>query len=172
MIIVYTGNGKGKTTAALGQAVRALGEGKKVIVLQFIKGPWISGEDNFAKQLKAKNLSLKIVKGGKGFVGILGDRLPRSIHKKAAKQTLRLAGKTILSKKYDLIILDEVNVAVGLKLISENEVLKMLKNTPQVVDVVLTGRGAPKKFVDLADIATEMREIKYKFRPTKTGIEY
>lgn len=83
-----------------------------------------------------------------------------------------MAEKTILSKKYGLVILDEVSVAVGLELISENEVLKMLKKTPQGIDVVLTGRGAPKKFIDLADIATEMREIKYKFRPTKTGIEY
>ncbi|MBI2003697.1 MAG: cob(I)yrinic acid a,c-diamide adenosyltransferase [Parcubacteria group bacterium] len=165
MIIIYTGNGKGKTTAAIGQAVRALGESKKVIIIQFIKGPWISGEDVFAKKLK-------IVKGGKGFVGIMGDRLPRSVHKKAAKDTLKLAEKTILSKKYDLVILDEVNVAVGLKLISENEVLKMLKKTPQGIDVILTGRGAPKKFIDLAEIATEMKEIKYKFRPSKQGLEY
>ncbi len=165
MIIIYTGNGKGKTTAAIGQAVRAVGENKKVIVIQFIKGPWISGEDVFAKKLK-------IVKGGKGFVGIMGDRLPRSVHKKAAKDTLKLAEKTILSKKYDLVILDEVNVAVGLKLISENEVLKMLKKTPQGIDVILTGRGAPKKFIDLAEIATEMKEIKYKFRPSKQGLEY
>ena len=172
MIIVYTGNGKGKTTAALGQAVRALGEGKKVIMIQFIKGPWISGEDVFVKKLKIENCKLKIVKGGKGFVGIMGDRLPRSVHKKAAKDTLKLAEKTILSKKYDLVILDEINVAVGLKLISENEVLKMLKKTPQGIDVVLTGRGAPKKFVDLAEIGTEMKEIKYKFRPSKQGLEY
>lgn len=171
MIIVYTGNGKGKTTSAIGQAVRSLGEGKKVIMIQFIKGPWRSGEDEFSQKLK-KFLNFQIIKGGKGFVGILGDKLPRSVHKKAAQQTLKLAEKTILSKKYDLVILDEVNVAIGLKLISEKEVLKVLKKTPDDVDVILTGRNAPKKFIDLADIATEMKEIKYKFKPVKQGIEY
>ena len=119
-----------------------------------------------------KFLNFQIIKGGKGFVGILGDKLPRSVHKKAAQQTLKLAEKTILSKKYDLVILDEVNVAIGLKLISEKEVLKVLKKTPDDVDVILTGRNAPKKFIDLADIATEMKEIKYKFKPVKQGIEY
>ncbi len=172
MIIVYTGNGKGKTTSALGQAMRSLGEGKKVIMIQFIKGPWISGEDIFISKIKNQNLKFKIIKGGKGFVGIMGDQLPRSTHKKAAQKTLKLAQRTIMSKKYELVILDEVNVAVGLKLISETEVLKMLKKTPRGVDVILTGRGAPKKFVDLAEIATEMKEIKYKFRPVKQGIEY
>ena len=172
MIIVYTGNGKGKTTASLGQAMRSLGEGKKILMIQFIKGPWISGEDIFISKIKNQNLKFKIIKGGKGFIGILGDRLPRATHKKAAKKTLELAEKTISSKKYDLIILDEVNVAVGLKLISEKDVLKVLKRAPQGVDVILTGRDAPKKIIDLADIATEMKEIKYKFRPTKTGIEY
>ncbi|TSC90717.1 MAG: cob(I)alamin adenosyltransferase [Parcubacteria group bacterium Gr01-1014_2] len=172
MIIIFTGNGKGKTTASLGQAMRSLGEGKKAIMIQFVKGPWISGEDNFIKKFKTQILNFQIIKGGKGFVGIMDDRLPRATHKKAAKETLELAQKIILSKKYDLIILDEVNVAVGLKLISEKDVLKVLKMAPQGIDVILTGRNAPKKFIDLADIATEMKEIKYKFRPTKTGIEY
>ncbi|MEK7659450.1 MAG: cob(I)yrinic acid a,c-diamide adenosyltransferase [Patescibacteria group bacterium] len=172
MIIVYTGDGKGKTTAALGQAIRALGEGKKVIMIQFIKGPWISGEDIFISKIKNQKLKFRIIKGGKGFVGILGDRLPRPVHKKAAEKTLKLAEKTILSKKYDLVILDEVNVAVGLKLISKEEVLKTLEKIPRGVDIILTGRNAPKKFIDLADIATEMREIKYKFRTVKQGLEY
>lgn len=171
MIIVYTGNGKGKTTASLGQAVRALGEGKKVIMIQFIKGPWRSGEDEFVQKLK-KGLNFQIIKGGRGFVGIMGDRLPRSIHKKTAQKTLKLAKKTILSKKYNLVILDEVNVALSLKLISEKDVLKILKKIPQGTDVVLTGRNAPKKFIDLAEIATEMKEIKYKFAQAKRGVEY
>ena len=103
MIIVYTGNGKGKTTASLGQTVRALGEGKKVLMIQFIKGPWRSGEDEFTAKFKILKDKFQIIKGGKGFVGILGDRLPRSVHKKAARDVLKLAGKTILSKKYDYI---------------------------------------------------------------------
>lgn len=172
MIIVYTGNGKGKTTASLGQAVRALGEGKKIIMIQFIKGPWRSGEDEFIPKFKIPKNKFQIIKGGRGFVGIMGDRLPFSIHQKTTKATLKMAEKKILNKKYDLIILDEVNVAVNLKLISEKEVLKVLKKVPSGIDVILTGRNASKKFIDLADIATEMKEIKYKFRPTKTGIEY
>ena len=171
MIIVYTGNGKGKTTASLGQAIRALGEGKKVLMIQFIKGPWISGEDIFVKKLKIENCKLKIVKGGKGFVGIMGDRLPRSAHKKAAKDALKLADKAISSKKYDLIILDEINVAIGLKLISEKDVMKLVKKAANV-NLILTGRNASKKIIDLADIATEMKEIKYKFTPAKQGVEY
>lgn len=172
MLIVYTGNGKGKTTASIGQAIRALGEGKKAIIIQFIKGPWVSGEDIFISKIKNKKLKFRIIKGGKGFVGILGDKLPRSVHKKAAQKTLKLAEKIILSRKYDLVILDEVNVAVGLKLISEKDVLKALKSVPEGVDVVLTGRNAPQKLVDIADIATEMKEIKYNFRPVKRGVEF
>ena len=172
MIIVYTGNGKGKTTASLGQAIRALGEGKKILMIQFIKGPWRSGEDEFIPKFKIPKNEFQIIKGGKGFVGIMGDRLPFSIHKKAAKKTLKMAEKKVLSKKYNLIILDEINVAVGLKLISEKDVLKLLKKTPQGIDIILTGRDAPKKFIDLADIATEMKEIKYKFAPVKRRIEF
>ncbi|MEK7579891.1 MAG: cob(I)yrinic acid a,c-diamide adenosyltransferase [Patescibacteria group bacterium] len=168
MIILYTGNGKGKTTASIGQTIRALGEGKKALMIQFIKGPWKSGEDYFFQKTK----NFQIIKAGKGFVGILGDRLPLASHKKAAKDALKLADKKILSKKNDLVILDEINVAVGLKLISEKDVLKVLKRIPYGVDVILTGRNAPKTFIDLADIATEMKEIKYKFNPAKQGIEY
>ena len=137
-------------------------------MIQFVKGPWKSGEDFFFKQ----NPKFEIIKGGKGFVGIMNDRLPFSIHKKTAQATLKTAEKKILSKKYDLIILDEINVAVGLKLISEKNVLKVLKKLPQGIDIILTGRNAPKKFIDLADIATEMKEIKYKFRQAKQGVEY
>lgn len=171
MIIVYTGNGKGKTTAALGQAIRALGEGKKVLIVQFIKGPWTSGEDIFIKKFKNQITNFKIIKSGKGFVGIMGDRLPLSVHKKAAKQALKLAEKAIISKKYDLVILDEVNVAIGLKLIPEKEVIKIVKKAANI-NLILTGRNAPKKIIDLADIATEMKEIKYRFTPAKQGIEY
>lgn len=171
MIIVYTGNGKGKTTASLGQAIRALGEGKKVLMIQFIKGPWISGEDIFISKIKNKKSKFQIIKGGKGFVGIMGDRLPRSIHKKAAKESLKLADKAISDKRYDLVILDEVNVAINLKLISEKDVIKTVKKAANI-SVILTGRNAPKKIIDLADIATEMKEIKYKFKPAKEGVEY
>lgn len=170
MIILFTGNGKGKTTASIGQAIRAAGNNKKAIIIQFIKGPWKSGEYNFIKALKNKNL--KIVKGGKGFVRILGDKLPFKEHKKAAKKTLELAKKTILSKKYNLVILDEINVALKLKLIAKKEVVSLLKKTPKDIDLVLTGRNAPKELIELADIATEMKELKFNYRKAKRGLEY
>ncbi len=183
MILIFTGNGKGKTTSALGQAIRALGQGKKVLVIQFIKGPWISGEDKFAKTVK----NFRIIKTGRGFVKILGDKLPFSEHKKAAREGLELAAKAIKSKKYDLIILDEVNVAVNLKLIKVTDVLKILKlisvnprqnlrKSAREADVILTGRNAPKSFIKIAGLVTEMKEIKHPFQKNKksarAGIDF
>jgi cob(I)alamin adenosyltransferase len=168
MIIVFTGNGKGKTTAALGSAMRALGQGKRVIVIQFIKGPWKSGEDYFIKRFKIPDLRFKIIKGGKGFVGILGDPYSRKVHIEVAKKTLELAEKAIKSTPpaggWDLIILDEINVAVDLGLIKAADVLKILKNLPEEKIVILTGRGASKAFIKKADLVTEMKEIKHPFR--------
>ena len=174
MILLFTGNGKGKTTAALGQAVRALGQNKKVLMVQFIKGPWVSGEDNFVSTAAA-HVNFEIVKTGKGFVKILGDSLPFEVHKQAAQNGLALARQAINSKKYDLIILDEINNAVDLKLVSAEEVLDSLNNLPDGKDVILTGRNAPKSFAEIADIVTEMKEIKHGFndkKPAKKGMEY
>jgi len=169
MIIIFTGNGKGKTTAALGQAMRAIGRGKRVVMIQFIKNV-ISGEHEFLKKNKIKNSKFKIILAGKGFVKIQGDKLPLNVHKKAAQKALDLAKKIILNKKYDLVILDEINVAVSLKLIKEGDVLEILKLSP--IDIILTGRGAPRSFIKLADIVTEMKKIKYFSRQIKKGIEY
>ena len=171
MILVFTGNGKGKTTAAIGQAVRAVGQGKRAVIIKFIKGPWVSGEDNFAK----KNSKLEIIRTGKGFVKILGDKLPFSDHKKAAEEGLKIADQAIKNKKYDLIILDEINNAVELKLVSAKKVLDILKNLPSGIDVILTGRNAPKSFIQKADLVTEMKEIKHAFNKgalAKKGLEY
>jgi len=161
MITIFTGNGKGKTTAALGQAIRALGQNKKVLMIEFIKGDWISGEDKFFQ--KFKNVNFKIIKTGRGFVKILNDHLPFSAHQKAAQKGLTLAQKAIKSKKYDLIILDEINVAVALKLLKKEEVLKIIKNYPKEKEIILTGRNAPKSFMKIADLITEMKEIKHPF---------
>ncbi|MBI5079254.1 cob(I)yrinic acid a,c-diamide adenosyltransferase [Candidatus Wolfebacteria bacterium] len=178
MIIVFTGNGKGKTTAALGQAIRALGQKKRVLMIQFIKGPWKSGEDYFAAKLKIQLLRSKspeghsrfqIIKSGKGFVKILGDKLPFSAHRKAAAAGLKTAEKAIRSGKWDLIIFDEINVAVGLKLIKAAEVLKILQNLPETKTVILTGRDAPKSFIKIADLVTEMKEIKHPFQKNKAA---
>lgn len=157
MIIVFTGNGKGKTTAALGQMVRTVGRGKKALMIQFIKGPWKSGED------ETKLPGFELVKMGKGFVGILGDKLPRSVHVKAAEGALARFERELKSKKWALIVLDEVNVAVGLKLLKASAVLAAVKKAPIETFVIMTGRDAPPSFIKAAHLATEMREIKHPF---------
>ena len=174
MIIVFTGNGKGKTTAALGQAVRALGRGKRVLMIQFIKNIE-SGEHLFFKKIPASLKSkIKIIPAGKGFVKILGDKLPLSEHKKAANNALKLVKKEILSEKWDLVVLDEINVATSIKLIKEKDVLSILSRRVLPV-VILTGRGAPKSFIKKADLVTEMKEIKHPFKKgakAQIGVEF
>ncbi|MEK7555625.1 MAG: cob(I)yrinic acid a,c-diamide adenosyltransferase [Patescibacteria group bacterium] len=178
MIIIFTGNGKGKTTAALGQAIRAIGQGKRVLIIQFIKAIK-SGEHKFFQKFQMQSASwrtkFQIIRAGKGFVGILGDKLAFSVHKKAAEKALVLVKKVIESKKWDLIILDEINVAINLKLIKADDVLKILKNLPNKIDIILTGRGVPKSFIKIADLVTEMKEIKHPFNKGKSaskGVEF
>lgn len=170
MIVVFTGNGKGKTTATLGQMMRAVGQGKRVIMFQFIKGPWISGEHKFLDKYSKFKKAFEIRRGGKGFVGILGDKLPFSVHKKAAKETLKKAALAIQSKKWDIVALDEVNVAVTLKLLRVAEVLRVIRREPQHMIVVLSGRGAPASFIKRADLATEMKELKHPFTKGKKAL--
>lgn len=169
MLIVFTGNGKGKTTAAIGQAIRGLGHNKRVLMIQFIKGDWETGEKSFPKKFRIPNSRFQILALGKGFVGILGDKLPFAKHKKAAQKALMIAQKAIKSKKWDLIILDEINVAVNLKLIKAAGVLKILKNLPEEKTIILTGRNAPKSFIKVADLATEIKEIKHPFQKGKAA---
>ena len=173
MIIVFTGNGKGKTTAALGQSVRALGRGKRVLIIQFIKN-FESGEHLFFKRFKNKDLRFKIIPAGKGFIRILGDKLPLGEHKKAANSALKLAKKEISSGKWDLVVLDEISVEASLKLVKEKDVLDILPRKSAPV-VILTGRGAPKSFIEKADLVTEMKEIKHPFKKgakAQIGVEF
>lgn len=175
MLVVFTGNGKGKTTAALGAAVRAIGRGQRVLMVQFIKGPWQSGEDFSTELLSEAALAKsKIGKGGitfkkmgLGFVGILGDQLPFAEHVKAAQKTLAFIQEEL--PKFDMVIMDEVNVAVSLKLIGAQEVLGVLRGLAENKIVVLTGRGAPQEFIDAAHLVTEMREVKHPFADGKLG---
>ena len=173
MLYIFTGNGKGKTTAALGQAIRAVGEGKRVLMVQFIKGPWKSGEDFLARGLEPH---FRLVKMGKGFVGILGDSLPREEHEKAAEDALNFAAQEAESGHWDLIILDEVNNAVSLHLISVADVIAFLDIANNKVEhIILTGRDAPQEFIDRADLVTEMHDIKHPYHKGvkgKRGLEY
>ncbi|KKT43165.1 MAG: Cob(I)alamin adenosyltransferase [Candidatus Wolfebacteria bacterium GW2011_GWE2_44_13] len=175
MILINTGNGKGKTTAALGVALRALGYGKRVAMIQFIKGTWESGEDIFGKECDIKSDNFLVIKTGKGFVGLPGDILPFEEHKKAAEEGLRKAEELLMSKKYDLVILDEINNTVDLKLITEKSVIDILEKLPEDIDVILTGRNAPESFITLADTVTEMEEVKHAFAKgikAKKGIDF
>ncbi|RMF05390.1 cob(I)yrinic acid a,c-diamide adenosyltransferase [Candidatus Woesearchaeota archaeon] len=169
---VYTGDGKGKTTAALGMALRGCGYGMKTAMIQFIKGTWHYGELDGAKQL---NGCLEIHPLGKGFVGIMGDKLPFEEHKKAAKNALKVAREKMLSGEYSTIILDEVHNAIDLGLISREEVLKLMDEKPEKVNLVLTGRNAPKEIIEKADLVSEVKMVKHYYnRGIKAirGVEY
>ena len=177
LTIVYTGNGKGKTTAALGAVFRALGHGWRVLVIQFFKGEWpvVFGERELAKQL---NPQLEILQLGKGFVKYMGDTKPFEEHVAAAKQALKTAKERITSGTYDLIVLDEIIYAINyadVQLVTLEEVLELIDVKPPSLHLILTGRNAPQAIIDRADLVTEMREIKHPWQqkiPAQLGIDY
>ncbi|UCF63019.1 MAG: cob(I)yrinic acid a,c-diamide adenosyltransferase [bacterium] len=171
LVIVYTGNGKGKTTAALGMVVRAIGYNWKVLMVQFIKGDWMYGELEGYKKL-APNFVLKRM--GKGFVRIMGDKKPIEDHITAARTALKYV-RDNMDQDYDIVILDEVNVAIKEKLLTVKEVLDVIRNRPSYLNIILTGRNAPKKFIEIADLVTEMTEIKHPFQKgilAQPGVDY
>jgi cob(I)alamin adenosyltransferase len=161
LLAVYTGDGKGKTTAALGLCVRAVGYGMHVAIIQFVKGSWHYGEKDGIKRL-APEVTFEAL--GKGFVGILDDRLPRSEHEAAARETLAEAKRIIEAGRHAIVILDEINVALGLGLLSVSDVMGVLAQRPEKMHVLCTGRNAPQELIDAADLVTEMREIKHPFQ--------
>jgi cob(I)alamin adenosyltransferase len=172
LLVVYTGNGKGKTTAAIGLCVRACGYDLKVAIVQFIKGSWFSGEINGIKRLAP---NVEFFRTGKGFVNIIDDNLPITEHEKAAGEGLEFARELMLSGKYDIIVLDELNVAVQLGLLKIDDVLKFLDERPAGLDMIITGRDAHQRLIEKADLVTEMKEIKHPFQKgkvAKRGIDY
>ena len=175
MLIVFTGNGKGKTTAAIGQAIRALGAGKRVFVIQFIKcNKSPSGEDAV---LNAFEPRLHFEKGGLGFVGILGDKLPFAKHQAAALKALKKAREAMLSGDYDLVVLDELNVALDLKLVTLADVTSFLDAAPATLDLLFTGRHAHSEVLARADLITNYEDVWHPFRtqarvPARRGIEF
>ena len=169
MIQIYTGNGKGKTTAALGLALRAVGHGFKVIMIQFMKGKINYGELEAAKFLPG------LVIEQYGRPDFVSPENPTREDKKFAKAALARARAVIKGKKFDMIILDEVNVAVTFGLISIKEVVEILKKTPHRKELILTGRYMPDEFARYADLISEIREIKHHFQKgtsARKGIEY
>lgn len=168
-IQVYTGNGKGKTTAALGLALRAAGYGHKIYIGQFLKGQM------YGELISVKKLSPLITIqqfGRKGFIHITKDVDEEDIQR--AKRGLKKCLDSMLSKKFKIIILDEINVAVYFNLLSEKEVLQFLDQKPEDVEIILTGRYAPTSFIKRADLVTEMKEKKHYYKKgvrAREGIE-
>jgi len=172
LTIVYTGKGKGKTTAALGIALRACGYQKKICMIQFIKGSWHYGEMISSKRLEP---DFEMIAVGKGFVGIIDDKNPREDHEKIAGEAIKISKLKIQSGKYDIIILDEVNYAINLGLVKLEDVLDLIKSKPPNLDLILTGNYAKKEIIELADLVTEMKEVKHPFKigkMAKKGIDF
>jgi len=172
LVIVYTGGGKGKTSAALGLVLRAVGYNHKVCMIQFVKGSWHYGELDSAKRLAPE---FELITAGKGFVGILDDKSPREEHVKAANDTLAISKEKIMSGKFDVVILDEINYAVQLELLKIDDVIDLIKSKPAELDLVLTGNHAAKEVIEIADLVTEMKEIKHPFKSgikAKKGIDF
>lgn len=165
---VYTGNGKGKTTAALGLALRAVGRGLRVCFFQFIKGGGPYGEHLVAEKLAP--LFTIINTGRPGWVNVKDITEDRRV----AQESLAQVRQVLQSGNYDLVVLDEINGAVGFGLIDEDQVLELIKLKPATVELVLTGRNVTEKIIEAADLVTEMREIKHYYKagvPARTGIE-
>lgn len=172
LVIVYTGRGKGKTTAALGIVLRAVGHGYKVGMIQFIKGEWYYGELTSSKRLEPE---FEMIAAGKGFVGIIDDDHPVEDHQQAAKQALSIAREKLASRAYDVLILDEINYAVKLSLLTEQDVLDLIAARPHETTLVLTGNYASESVLQAADLVTEMREIKHPYQSgikAKKGIDF
>jgi len=165
---VYTGNGKGKTTAALGLALRAVGRGLKVCVFQFIKGGGPYGEHLVADKLAP---FFTIIQTGRpGWV----NTRDISADRHSAQEALVRARELLTSGGYDLFICDEINGAVGFGLIDVEQVLELIRLRPEKVELVLTGRNADEQVIEAADLVTEMREVKHYYKagvPARTGIE-
>jgi len=170
LIQVYTGNGKGKTTAALGLALRAVGHGLKVLVVQFMKGNIEYGELESAKKL-SPYLTIKRI-GREIFVSKTN---PDPIDKKLAEEGFLLAKEAVKSKQYDIVILDEINLAVDYGLISLLDLLQLIDSKLEPVELILTGRNAKPEVIDRADLVTEMVERKHYYEkgtPARKGIEF
>jgi cob(I)alamin adenosyltransferase len=172
LLVVYTGKGKGKTTAALGIVLRSVGHGYKVGMIQFIKGEWYYGELSSSKRLEPE---FEMIAAGKGFVGIIDDDHPIEDHQRAAQEAVALANEKLSSGLYDVMILDEINYAIKLNLISVQNVLDIIKKKPKKTTLVLTGNYAPAEIIAVADLVTEMKEIKHPYQlgfKAKKGIDY
>src|SRR3972149_7932551 len=172
LVIVITGNGKGKTTSALGIALRAAGYNMRVCIICFIKGDMYSGEFDGVKKL-SPDIDIHVT--GRGFVGILNSPYSFEEHRASAQNGLMLAMEKMVSGIIDILILDEINNAIDLGLVDLHQILELIDKKPQFMHLILTGRGARHEVIEKAHTVTEMKEIKHSFslgiEPQK-GIDY
>lgn len=179
LVLINTGTGKGKTTAALGTAIRAWGDGQKVLILQFIKGAWKYGELKAIETLGKAEGRIEIRPMGDGFV-FHNKKDPENEERLAEKKELaRRAGdmvrKEVMSGAWDLIVLDEINYAIHFGMLETEEVAGLIRERPPRLNMILTGRYAPKELIDLADTVTEMTLVKHAFQKgirARKGIEF
>ncbi len=170
LVIVNTGDGKGKTTAALGAAMRAAGHGRRVLMLQFIKGEWKSGEHDAVHKLEPR---VQIRRVGKGFLDPATGPMKEDIS--GAREGLEQAADALSEGTCELVILDEIINAVNYGLLSVEEVVETVRSRRPGVDVILTGRDAPAQIIEMADTVTEFKEIKHPFTEgvkARKGIEF
>ncbi len=172
LLIVYTGPGKGKTTCALGTAFRAVGQGLRVLMVQFIKGSWHYGELDAAKMLGDEKFEIRPM--GRGFVKVGGAETdPEDI--RMAEDCWEAGRAAIYSGTYDLVVLDEINYTISYKMLDAAKVVEALKIRPEQVHVICTGRNAHPLLVEQADMVTEMKEVKHPYTKgilAQRGIDY
>ncbi len=171
LIIVNTGPGKGKTTAAMGTALRAVGQGMKVLMLQFLKGSWHYGELDAVRAFGDRFVMRQM---GRGFVKV-GGAEPDPEDVRLVEEAWAESERAIMSGEWDLVILDEINYAISYRMLDPLKVAEALKRKPEMVHVILTGRNAHLAIVELADTVTEMRQVKHAYEKgvqAQRGIEY
>ncbi len=172
LVVVITGHGKGKTTTALGIAVRACGHNMRVCIIQFMKGDLYAGEWDGVKKM---DCPVELISTGKGFCGIQGNPYPFAEHRKNAQDAIQLAHQKMESGGLDILILDEINNALHLKLLDLEQVLEIIRRKPPQMHLVLTGRDAHPEVIELADTVSEMIEVKHAYRKgiePQPGIDY
>jgi cob(I)alamin adenosyltransferase len=172
LVVVITGHGKGKTTTALGIAVRACGHGMKVCIIQFMKGDLYAGEWDGIKKM---NCQIELIATGKGFCGIQGNPYPYKEHRENAQEAIEIVHQKMESNPPDILILDEINNALHLKLVDLDQVLQIIEQKPFQMHLVLTGRNAHPQVIELADTVSEIIEVKHAYRKgiePQPGIDY
>lgn len=172
LVVVITGNGKGKTTSGMGMVLRAAGHGLRTCIIQFMKGDLYSGEWDGVKLLGGL---VELHSTGKGFCGIQGNPYSFDEHRKNAQDALDLVDEKMFSGAFDTLFLDEINNALALKLVDPDQVKRILSNRPRQMHLILTGRDAHPDIVEAADTVSEVREIKHAYRKDiepQPGIDY